>query len=633
MNPKKHLALLLAVIVTIPCLPWATTTAAAAQQLTTNTIKAVQGVASVTNTALSNNADVPALQTVVASDGTVSVLSTASTNGKIQIYEWNAAGQPLRTLTFDKTLPLVGAFTRDAAGNYYIFFAEEVTEGATTANNMALVKYNSGGAPVNTFRLAAQMGADNFSSVKVPFAFGSCRMEISGDLIAVYFGRRMFMSSDKQNHQASYGFILNKDSFAQIAGRADNLIHMPYSSHSFNQFILPSNNGFLFADHGDSYPRAFMLSYLSLTDKHEVRPFTFKGEVANSNTYAELGGLAETANGFLFLGAYEKNSATSADINDARNLFILTTDKSLGGVTAPVWLTDYTDQATQQAIAPKIVRIDTNEYLVMWQVTNAAGTGDAPTYYTTIDSTGKTIRPIAQLLNAPLNRCDILRYNTTSKQAQWAANDGSTNIVLYSFDPRAAATTATTIAPTLTGLQTASFWAQQPLQNALDANLIPSDLQTNYKNNITRGEFCRLALRYLEVAGGLTAQEYIEFNGLTVKQNLFTDTTNKDILIAATLGIAGGIGDGLFNPDGLITREQAAVMVANTMRILGIGATSQAAPLYTDNAAIAAWAQASVAFVSNRGIMGSTGNNAFQPKGQYTREQAVVTFLNALSAQ
>ena len=73
--------------------------------------------------------------------------------------------------------------------------------------------------------------------------------------------------------------------------------------------------------------------------------------------------------------------------------------------------------------------------------------------------------------------------------------------------------------------------------------------------DITRGEMAAMLVRglgYTSLAG--TASGY---------DSPFTDVTaNKGfITLAYDIGIMGGVGDGLFNPDGTATREMAAVML------------------------------------------------------------------------
>ena len=52
----------------------------------------------------------------------------------------------------------------------------------------------------------------------------------------------------------------------------------------------------------------------------------------------------------------------------------------------------------------------------------------------------------------------------------------------------------------------------------------------------------------------------------------------------------------------------------------------QAAPAFSDSAAIASWAAAGVGQVQAAGIMEGNGS-AFTPQGAYTREQCILTVL------
>ena len=566
---------------------------------------------------------VPGLQTIVNADGSISVMSATETYGTamapLYVYEFDASGRPLRTLSFVRELPMVGAFARDDEGNYYIFYGERTNDENASAQNMVLVKYTANGAKVASFTARAKDG-DGFASVKVPFDFGSCRMEVSGDLVAVYFARLMFKGSDGLNHQASYGFILDKNTMTRTAG-------VPYSSHSFNQFILPVADGFMFVDHGDAYPRAFMLSHVTKTSIKSVNLLAFRGGIGDNNTDAEMGGLAETSTGYLFAGTYEK------DGDDVRNLFLVTADRGLGSVSNPIWLTQYGKTGTSMsgALSPKLVQIANNRYLVMWSHEDRTGSGPytsyvPSTYYAIVDGNGTVLKGATKLDEVRLTPNDVLRYNEKTGLVHWAVTAGSSgeHMMLYSFDPNASAVPAQ-------GLQSASAWAEPTITQAMYAELVPASLQGNYAANLTRGEFCRIAVQYVEVVTGLSAEEYLAQKNIQVNRNAFTDTNDRDILVANAIGVAGGVGGGKFNPNGLLTREQVAVMVANTKIALGASADVRTTTLsFADSASASDWAKFGIAYVVQYDIMGGTGQNRFSPKGMYTREQAIATFYNAL---
>jgi len=376
---------------------------------------------------LKNWSCVPKLQTIVNPDGGISVLDTDNA----VVYEYSANAEFVRAQTFKKELDKVGAFAKDKDDNYYIFYAKDVAESAYTQKNMVLVKYSPSGAKLNEFWIEAQTN-DRFTSVKIPFDAGTCRMEISGDMIAVYFAREMFVAGDGINHQASYGFILDTGTFERLTG--ENAKKMPYVSHSFNQFILPVEGGFVFADQGDAYPRAF--SFESVLQgqpcNRQIGSFIFEGRSGENYTGAEMGGLAKTPNGYIFAGTYDKKGSAAAG---SRNLFLLVMDKELSAVSGPIWITDYTDKNAEHAVSPKIVQIDAARYLLLWEVYNPGGQNAEKVYMAVVNDKGEVITPPGEIRGVSLNGADVLRYNPKTKLAHWAAIGENGAVSLYSLDP------------------------------------------------------------------------------------------------------------------------------------------------------------------------------------------------------
>lgn len=94
-------------------------------------------------------------------------------------------------------------------------------------------------------------------------------------------------------------------------------------------------------------------------------------------------------------------------------------------------------------------------------------------------------------------------------------------------------------------------WLAGSVEIALKHNLIPEALQSKYGKPLTRGEFSTLVARLYEK---ITGEEIKE-------RKTFADTKSADIEKVAGLGILSGVGNGKFNPDATITREQAAVVI------------------------------------------------------------------------
>lgn len=592
----------------------------------TTTIKADHEVKSVTKKFINDWSSITsAIQTIVHQDGTVSVLSSSANKNNIEIYEFDALGDFIKRISISKELSSVGAFTRDSEGNYYIFYAKPVNEGAFAEQNMMLVKYSPAAKKIKTFYLEAQTSdekwAKAYSGVKNPFSFGNCKIEISGDMIAVYFAREMFVSPDGLNHQASYGFILDKNTLEQLTGKGNQLMTMPSAGHSFNQYILPIDDGFMFVDHGDVGPRGFAFNKVTKSESKEIVSFTFKQGGTYQYTFAEMGGIVETEDGYIFAGTYEKTANVLERHNDSRNVFILTMDKQLNKISDPIWLTNYKNKDTSNAISPKIAEIGEGKYLLLWQNYSVSGDEANSASYAIIDGSGRIVQSAKELPHVPLNGFDTLRYNEKTGLIHWAVEEGSDRIVLYSFDPLKQA------AP-IESISTASDWAKHAIIGAIHAQIVPSDLLGSYKQHITRGEFCRLAIRYVEARTGKGIDSYLSAKGKQIDITAFKDTNDKDILAAHALGIVNGTDVNSFTPDGLLNREQAATMIWNMQNVLGNEATGFTKPNFADKHKTSSWATDAVHYVAAEGIMNGVGGNRFDPQGLYTREQAIVTFTN-----
>jgi len=377
----------------------------------------------------------PSVLTFVNGDGSVTVCSSNTETTYIYEYDMNLEEQ--NTLSFRNELAQLGAFTKDDDGNYYFFYAVRAANKNT--ENMAMVKYDPYGKHIKTYRQKAYTPG-SFDGIRNPFQAGTCRLELSGSMLAVYFGREMF-----SGHQASYGFVLDKDTFERIdsgaatnAGRAGENTQMPYTSHSFNQFILPIDNGFVFADHGDAYPRSFTFAkFQKGSNTRRVHAFGFPGATGQNATYAEMGGLAKTSGGFIFAGVYGK------DKNNSRNLFVLTFDENVGKCSAPIYLTKYTT-GDGHAGHPKIARLDPGRYLLLWEVfrfstqsANTVGWGPTEylsTYMLVIDGAGKAVSDVQELKGIRLNINDTLRYNRRNGKVYWAINDSTKSITVYALE-------------------------------------------------------------------------------------------------------------------------------------------------------------------------------------------------------
>lgn len=156
-------------------------------------------------------------------------------------------------------------------------------------------------------------------------------------------------------------------------------------------------------------------------------------------------------------------------------------------------------------------------------------------------------------------------------------------------------------------------WAEGLVKGAIAQDLVPQELQGGYNLVTTRAQFCALAVRlYESTKGEITGRE------------TFTDTDDVNVQKMAALGVVSGVGGGAFIPDGPLTREQAATILARLSNVMGKPLSGGSHP-FTDG--VASWADAAVGQVYQAGIMTGTGGTTFAPQGEYTRMQSIVTLM------
>lgn len=171
-----------------------------------------------------------------------------------------------------------------------------------------------------------------------------------------------------------------------------------------------------------------------------------------------------------------------------------------------------------------------------------------------------------------------------------------------------------------------SEWAKEELNKAETYGLIPDVLQeANVSMPINRAEFAAVSVKLYEVLSGELAVETAE--------NPFTDTEDSEVLKAYELGITSGVTVNSFEPDSLLSREQAATMLARVYTIYsGNEITSNSEMKFNDDADISRWAKDSVYFMAENGVITGMDNNLFAPRN-VTPEQEAAFYANSTREQ
>ncbi|SFL86982.1 WG containing repeat-containing protein [Paenibacillus sp. 1_12] len=188
-------------------------------------------------------------------------------------------------------------------------------------------------------------------------------------------------------------------------------------------------------------------------------------------------------------------------------------------------------------------------------------------------------------------------------------------------------------------LEAPADWAQPEVDKARSLGLVPEDILYGYNQSISRSDFSKLVVKLLTVKKGKPIDILLADNKKVVNKAVFIDTDDPAIQAANALELISGKSEGIFDPDGDITRQEAAVILARTAKFLGITHTPAIGTEFADTKDIASWAKDAVSMVSsaedktNRStIMGSTVNNSFSPNATYTRQQAFISIKRLFHA-
>jgi hypothetical protein len=174
-------------------------------------------------------------------------------------------------------------------------------------------------------------------------------------------------------------------------------------------------------------------------------------------------------------------------------------------------------------------------------------------------------------------------------------------------------------------------WAQNAVEFSITHGFLPEDLQKNYNANISRLDFCRLAIAFIQFQTGLSINDYLSLHNVT-RPAAFADCDHSDVLAAAALGIVNGTdtAQNLFSPNASIDRQSAARMLTLTCQVLGANVQNPPANNFADFASINSWARPYVDFMLHSGVMTGATETEFRPRNGYTIATSIVTFYRVL---
>ena len=321
------------------------------------------------------------------------------------------------TKIVDEELPVFGGFyaTKD---NYYVITGQINKDEDNDLEVYRITKYDK------KWNKIKSTGLKNCNTT-YPFDAGSCRMDVSGKYMIIRTCHKMYKSNDGYNHQANVTIQVDidqmeiTDSYTSVAD--DNY---GYVSHSFNQFVKTEDGHIIALDHGDAYPRAFIiLKYQTDFTKGKFSPgyytqctkipvLQFEGSTGNNTTGASAGGF-EISDDHYLVAANTVIQDSTFSSHKTRNVFVAAVDKNTSKVTTH-YLTNY-DEGEETTSTPQMVKISGTRFMVLW-------TKGDQVYTAIVDNNGQKVGEI-QHFTGSLSDCQPVVSNGKVVWYTWKNGD------------------------------------------------------------------------------------------------------------------------------------------------------------------------------------------------------------------
>ena len=167
-------------------------------------------------------------------------------------------------------------------------------------------------------------------------------------------------------------------------------------------------------------------------------------------------------------------------------------------------------------------------------------------------------------------------------------------------------------------------WAEPTLLRMEQLGLIPASVkEQSMSGPITRADLCRIAMRSYKLLTRQTDED------LGQPEDVFTDTDDLDVLNAYAMGIVGGRGNGIFDPDSPITRQDFFTVCTNFLRALDywyVDDITHDLSRFPDSGSLAGYAQHPAQVMVSIGAVQGDDTGALNPTAQIASQEAAVIF-------
>lgn len=347
------------------------------------------------------------------------------TDSKVIVERYKkAGGAPAKTFEIEPAYSIFGGFCFGEKYNYIVSGQTNKTK-SSGVNVLCVEKYSKDWKKLSSLEIPS-------SDTYIPFDAGSCRIAEKDNLLFIHAAQELVIG-----HQSNMTFKIDTDkmellesmTFVSTISTLSNFEQEGFVSHSFNQFIKEEDGYVYRVDHGEGDDYGINVSKCktdgSIKEVSTVIPYSFISGTWNE-TGASIGGF-ELSSGNIIVAASTIEQLPENYPNGQRNIMLAITSKSLKNPRT-VWLTQYKKNSGVTAKTPHIVRIGSEQFLVMWE---EAANGAKITKSVMVDGSGNKLTDIVSL-NYPLSDC--LPQMMSDGYIRWYVSNGN-GVNIYAIDP------------------------------------------------------------------------------------------------------------------------------------------------------------------------------------------------------
>lgn len=327
---------------------------------------------------------------------------------RVEAFYFDKNYKPLKSIKIDPELPKFGGFY-ESPSNYYVVSGQENPSESDSTETLRITKYDKDWN---------RLGSCNIYGKRIhsPFDSGSCRMAMSGKMLYLNTCKRDYKAGDGKNHQRDIWLVIDTDKMALSKGP------FAYVGHSFDQYIQIDGDNVLLAALGDASPRGINLACVMYNDsgvedaeeldKKSVHIMEFPGAIGDNYTGGNVSALEFSNAKYLVAGcaAYRTGFTEENFERDIRDVYLATVDKNSMDVSL-TWLTSVSEE---MAGAPCLVKISSDEFMIMW-------TEEGTVRYMIIDGEGKAKSKLYSM-SGHLSECPPIISND---EVVWFTNSES----------------------------------------------------------------------------------------------------------------------------------------------------------------------------------------------------------------